>query len=147
MPVTVDQDCDNDGVKNSEDLDDDNDGILDTLEGEGDLDQDGFPNRVDSDSDGDFCSDVVEAGLSDPDGDGFLGSNPVIVDNNGLVISAVGYTTPIDNDNSGVFDYLEILFKFKLLLNQKNLLKLLLMKPLKLQYKYYHNKTLIFNGR
>ena len=27
----------------------------------------------DSDSDGDFCSDVVEAGLSDPDGDGFLG--------------------------------------------------------------------------
>ncbi len=41
----------------------DNDGILDTQEGEGDLDQDGFPNRVDSDSDGDFCSDVVEAGL------------------------------------------------------------------------------------
>lgn len=123
MPVTVDQDCDNDGVKNSEDLDDDNDGILDTQEGEGDLDQDGFPNRVDSDSDGDFCSDVVEAGLSDPDGDGFLGSNPVIVDNNGLVISAVGYTTPIDNDNSGVFDYLEDLVQIQITTQPEKLVK------------------------
>ena len=43
--------------------------------------------RIDADSDGDNCSDVVEAGFSDPNGDGFLGSNPVIVDNNGLVIS------------------------------------------------------------
>ena len=123
LPVTVDQDCDNDGVKNSDDLDDDNDGILDTEEGEGDLDQDGFPNRIDADSDGDNCSDVVEAGFSDPNGDGFLGLNPVIVDNNGLVISAAGYATPIDNDNSGVLDYLEDLIQIQIITQPEELVK------------------------
>ena len=123
LPVTVDQDCDNDGVKNSDDLDDDNDGILDIEEGEGDLDQDGFPNRIDADSDGDNCSDVVEAGFSDPNGDGFLGSNPVIVDNNGLVISAAGYATPIDNDNSGVLDYLEDLIQIQIITQPEELVK------------------------
>ena len=53
------------------DLDDDNDGILDTEEGTltDDFDGDGIPNRLDSDSDGDGCSDVIEAGFTDPDGD------------------------------------------------------------------------------
>ena len=39
--LTVSSDPDNDGVKNSDDLDDDNDGILDTEEGGKDLDTDG----------------------------------------------------------------------------------------------------------
>ncbi len=123
LPVTVDQDCDNDGVKNSDDLDDDNDGILDTEEGEGDLDQDGFPNRIDADSDGDNCLDVVEAGFLDPNEDGFLGSNPVIVDNDGLVISGAGYTTPIDSNNSGVLDYLEDLVEIQIITQPAKLVK------------------------
>ena len=56
--LTVSSDPDNDGVKNSEDLDDDNDGILDTKEGSGDLDGDGIPNRLDLDSDNDGCPDA-----------------------------------------------------------------------------------------
>ena len=35
--------------------------------------EDGIVNSKDLDSDGDGCFDVIEAGLSDPDGDGILG--------------------------------------------------------------------------
>ena len=54
--------CDNDldGVLNSIDLDDDNDGIKDTIEGTGDLDGDGIPNHYDLDSDGDGCFDALD---------------------------------------------------------------------------------------
>nr|WP_240915512.1 T9SS type A sorting domain-containing protein [Polaribacter sp. 20A6] len=55
-----DNDCD--GVKDVDDLDDDNDGILDTVEGTGDLDGDGIPNYLDLDSDGDGCPDALEGG-------------------------------------------------------------------------------------
>ncbi|WP_166386775.1 T9SS type A sorting domain-containing protein [Polaribacter sp. 11A2H] len=55
-----DNDCD--GVKDTDDLDDDNDGILDIVEGTGDLDGDGIPNYLDLDSDGDGCPDALEAG-------------------------------------------------------------------------------------
>ena len=61
---------DNDGVNNANDLDDDNDGILDTEEGTSDIDNDGIPNHFDLDSDGDGCKDVIEAGLTDPDNNG-----------------------------------------------------------------------------
>ena len=53
-------DYDGDGICNSSDLDDDNDGILDVTEGNDDTDGDGIPNRLDLDSDGDGCSDVIE---------------------------------------------------------------------------------------
>ena len=53
-------DYDGDGICNSSDLDDDNDGILDATEGNDDTDNDGIPNRLDLDSDGDGCSDVIE---------------------------------------------------------------------------------------
>ena len=65
--LSVKTDNDNDGVNNANDLDDDNDGILDTEEGTGDIDNDGIPNHFDLDSDGDGCKDVIEAGLTDPD--------------------------------------------------------------------------------
>ncbi len=47
------------------DLDDDNDGIPDTEEGNGlvDTDGDGIPDSCDLDSDGDGCPDAVEAGV------------------------------------------------------------------------------------
>ena len=73
------------------DLDDDNDGILDTVETSADFDQNGKVNSLDLDSDGDGCNDVIEAGFLDPDKDGLLGTSPVIVDEFGKVISAVGY--------------------------------------------------------
>jgi gliding motility-associated-like protein len=59
-------DYDGDGIRDSIDIDDDNDGVLDTAELSGgidiDTDGDGIPNRFDIDSDGDGCNDGVEAG-------------------------------------------------------------------------------------
>ncbi|MDB4226378.1 T9SS type A sorting domain-containing protein, partial [Flavobacteriaceae bacterium] len=63
--VTADGDSDCDGVPDSTDIDDDNDGILDTEEGDLDTDQDGIPNRLDTDSDNDGCIDTIEAGTTD----------------------------------------------------------------------------------
>lgn len=57
-------DTDGDGVADPVDLDDDNDGIPDTAEGEGlvDTDGDGIPDSTDLDSDNDGILDVDEAG-------------------------------------------------------------------------------------
>ena len=115
--LRISNDFDQDGIVNSVDLDDDNDGILDTEETGGDLDGDGVPNWFDLDSDGDGCKDVKEAGLEDPDDNGILGTgatNAVVVDNNGKVIKnenqtpVTGYTDPLDADNSGTKDYKEL---------------------------------------
>ena len=57
-----------------------------------DLDGDGIPNEKDPDSDGDGCVDAEEAGHSDPDSDGVLGTSPVTVDASGLVTGQGGYT-------------------------------------------------------
>lgn len=56
-------DTDNDTVPDSLDLDDDNDGIVDLLEGDGliDSDQDRIPDSLDIDSDNDGIPDMVEA--------------------------------------------------------------------------------------
>ena len=54
-------------------MDDDNDGILDTVEDgqlSADVDGDGIPNRLDLDSDNDGINDVDEANGVDLDGDG-----------------------------------------------------------------------------
>ena len=69
----------------------DNFGTLEFL-GCPDIDNDGFANSMDLDSDGDSCPDTVEAGHTDPDGDGILGNSAVIVDAQGLVIGQGGYT-------------------------------------------------------
>ena len=111
-------DFDEDGIVDGIDLDDDNDGILDSEEGNNDIDNDGLPNYFDLDSDGDGCPDVQEAGLIDPDDNGILGTgltNTVVVNNQGLVIKNVnnsdvnppGYTDPADLDSDGVDDYKE----------------------------------------
>ena len=60
-------DNDKDGIPDDIDVDDDNDGILDTKEDTTDLDGDGIPNHFDLDSDGDGCLDVTEAGFDDND--------------------------------------------------------------------------------
>jgi hypothetical protein len=61
-------DNDKDKIPDIDDLDDDNDGIFDVDEGDGDVDSDGIPNSFDLDSDGDGCLDVTEAGFTDGDG-------------------------------------------------------------------------------
>ena len=68
-------DTDGDGVPDETDLDDDNDGIYDTAEGDDtiDTDGDGIPNYLDTDSDGDGCSDdAKEAATTDADDDGMV---------------------------------------------------------------------------
>ena len=57
------RDYDGDGIADKYDIDDDNDGVLDTTEGNTDTDSDGIPNRLDLDSDGDGCPDIIEASV------------------------------------------------------------------------------------
>ncbi|CAA6818124.1 MAG: Unknown protein, partial [uncultured Sulfurovum sp.] len=96
MPFS-DPDSDGDGIANNEDLDDDNDGILDTLENNtslngGDSDADGLPDRLDLDADGDGILDIEE---SHP--------NPKVVDANGD--GRVDSTTDVDKD--GLMDVVD----------------------------------------
>ena len=73
-----------------------------------DTDGDGTPDSLELDSDNDGCNDVIEAGFTDGDNDGILGSSPVTVDGNGLLTSGSdGYTTPADIDSNSIFDYQE----------------------------------------
>jgi len=103
-------DTDEDSVFDIVDDDDDNDGILDTVEGMvTDSNLDGRPDRISLDSDSDSCADVREAGFEDPDGDGIVGTSPVSVDPNGRVLGH-NYDTPgkpWDNNNNNVFDFQE----------------------------------------
>ncbi len=77
------EDQDRDGIKDKEDLDADNDGILNIVESgpelNADQDQDGVPNYLDLDSDNDGISDLEESGWNaaewDRDGDGRVDSN------------------------------------------------------------------------
>ncbi|WP_317044711.1 SdrD B-like domain-containing protein, partial [Nonlabens xylanidelens] len=58
-------DNDMDGIPDVDDIDDDNDGILDVLEGSGDSDNDGIPDWFDQDSDNDGIPDNVESQTTD----------------------------------------------------------------------------------
>jgi MYXO-CTERM domain-containing protein len=66
------RDTDGDGVYDYTDIDDDNDGILDTIEGDGGVDQDGdhAVDSLDLDSDNDGIPDATEAGHRFPDANG-----------------------------------------------------------------------------
>lgn len=67
-----------------------------------DTDADGLFNYISLDSDGDLCSDVIEAGFSDANGDGLLGDQTVQVTLSGLVSNANdGYTSPHQNYTIG----------------------------------------------
>jgi len=103
-------DTDGDGVPNSIDLDDDNDGILDSVEGTIlDTDGDGIPNYLDLDSDGDGIPDNIEAqttaGYTAPNAD----SAGTYTANNGVNSAYLGGIS-VTNTNSGsdsVPDYLD----------------------------------------
>ncbi|WP_157607458.1 hypothetical protein [Runella limosa] len=124
-------DTDGDGYKDDVDLDDDNDGILDTVEdaatcstvlyngvANADCDGDGIPNSLDLDSDNDGINDVIEAGGVDVDGNGQADG---AVNSSGIPASAApSGTTPqntdgqggsdpydLDSDNDGLTDFTE----------------------------------------
>ena len=124
VPDYLDLDSDNDGIydlveSGSNAPDSDKNGIIDTvtfgtnglsnsLETNpdtgilnytiSDIDGDGIKNHTETDSDNDGCNDVIEAGFTDPNFDGQLGTNPVTVNTNGIVTSKTdGYTTPNPN--------------------------------------------------
>jgi len=72
-----------------------------------DSDSDTVPDFRDLDSDNDSITDVVEAGLTDPDRNGYIGvGNPPVVNPDG-VASGAGVTPP-DTDGDGVPDYRDV---------------------------------------
>lgn len=75
------------------DIDDDDDGIPDSVEGTGDMDGDGVPNYQDLDSDNDGIPDIIEGGGTDANGDGRADSS-TDSDGDGLV-------DPYDPDSGG----------------------------------------------
>ena len=118
LPVLGVGDCDSDGVSDSIDLDDDNDGILDIDELFEDTDGDGIPNTLDLDSDNDGCNDVLEASFTDEDANGILGTGKIEINSLGQVINQGGYSAPLDLDNNGIPEFKEtnqaIVFETKL---------------------------------
>ena len=96
--ITDQLDTDGDGEPDVTDLDDDNDGILDTVESPGgsdvDTDGDNVVDRLDLDSDNDGISDLEESGADR------LGLDP---DNNGVIDGAQF----ADTDTDGLADAIE----------------------------------------
>ncbi|MEM7244541.1 MAG: hypothetical protein AAF533_04320 [Acidobacteriota bacterium] len=131
------RDTDGDGVPDFRDLDSDNDGINDVIEGGGDdpdddgqvgagppvvdaegqptgatndapdTDMDGTPDYRDLDSDNDGINDVVEGGNPDPDGNGLIGLGMPMVDP--MTGQAPGANSnPPDTDGMGDPDYRDV---------------------------------------
>jgi hypothetical protein len=96
------RDSDGDGIADAIDLDDDNDGILDTVEGATDKDGDGIPNCRDLDSDNDGINDIREADGVDANNDGLADGTP---NSQGIPSSAGLGLTPPDTDGDGIRDY------------------------------------------
>jgi len=117
-------DTDSDGVADSLDLDDDNDGLIDVDEGWTpavcrDTDGDAVCDHLDLDSDNDGISDLIEAGLSwgvfDTDRNGVVDPSEFVDDDNdGLddaleaAFGADSGPTPVDSDRNGVADHLDL---------------------------------------
>ncbi len=102
-------DTDGDRVPDRRDIDDDNDGILDTTESVTDIDQDSYGNSLDIDADGDGIPDNVEAQTTG----GYIKPSGNDKDANGLddayesVPGAGEGIRPADTDGDGTPDYLD----------------------------------------
>ena len=106
------QDNDGDGINDIVDLDDDNDGILDTDEdfnedgdndprtNPSDKDGDGIPNYFDLDTDNDGITDYIEAGgTDDPDGNGQPGTG--VLDNTEVNSKGIPLAVSPDTTTAG----------------------------------------------
>ncbi len=98
-------DHDSDGVPDNIDLDDDNDGILDSVEGALDADGDGIKNSFDLDSDGDGIPDNIEAQTTA----GYIAPG-TFNDVNGDGVNDVyaGGLTPVNTDGTDTADFLDL---------------------------------------
>lgn len=128
LPDFLDLDADNDGINDvieGGNVDPENDGQIGVLvnafgqvveSGQiittsfpKDNDGDGVPNYHDLDSDNDGLNDVVEGGNLDPDNDGVVGEGNPATDIDGQVIGQNGTNDstsfPLDTDGDGIFDY------------------------------------------
>jgi len=106
-------DIDGDGVANTLDLDDDNDGIPDNVEGLIDTDNDGIINSMDLDSDNDGLFDIIESGGFDFNNDGKV-DNFTDTNNNGLAdiaetnsANSISQKT-VDTDGDGTPNYQDL---------------------------------------
>ena len=113
LNINVLPDTDGDGIVDSIDVDDDNDGIPDSAEGNGDTDGDGIPDSLDLDSDNDGILDVDEGGNGDLDtnGDGLIDSNDdgfSDADGDGQADDSVDANEEPDTDGDGVPDYQDL---------------------------------------
>jgi len=129
IPDWHDLDSDNDGINDVAEAslpDDDNDGIIGTgkpkVNGDGvatadakgnplsstnspvDTDNDGIPDWHDADSDNDGINDAIEAGFTDPDKDGQVGTGKPTVNPNGQPKGGSTSKTP-DFDKDGIPDF------------------------------------------
>ncbi|MDB2414011.1 LamG domain-containing protein, partial [Flavobacteriaceae bacterium] len=114
-------DSDGDDVGDIFDLDDDNDGVLDTTEGTGDTDNDGTPNHLDTDSDGDGCLDTIEAGTTNNGTTTDANCNGLLDQYEDGVTNTINYTSTynpyalnntvnscVDTDSDGINDVFDI---------------------------------------
>ena len=109
-------DLDGDGVADPTDLDDDNDGIPDSVEAGKDTDGDGVPDDRDLDSDNDGLPDVAEAGhgAADANGDGQVdcpggfGANGLCDAVETTPESGMAKQPPIDTDGGGIADFRDL---------------------------------------
>ncbi|MBK9017296.1 MAG: hypothetical protein IPM82_26375 [Saprospiraceae bacterium] len=121
---TSGNDTDNDGVVDDFDLDNDNDGIPNLIEGNTDSDGDGVPNSRDLDCDNDGIPDIIEAGFNDRNGDGMVDNALQLGwDNDGdgyaygfdandndasVTTSVIFNTTVLDPDGDGMLNFADL---------------------------------------
>jgi OmpA-OmpF porin, OOP family len=107
--ISTTKSLDNLVMGNPTDLDEDNDGILDAVEGNSDNDGDGVPNYLDLDSDNDGIFDIVENNGDDPDFNGQVGSGYPTENADGIPIGVpkVGYPL-LDLDGDGIPNQLDL---------------------------------------
>ncbi len=119
LDPTNDPDTDGDNVPDNVDIDDDNDGILDTVEDPNldgdsdplsnpqDLDSDGYPDHLDIDSDDDGIPDNIESQVTS----GYVAPSGSDDDNDGLDNAYEGSgddgLTPVNTDSTDEPDYLD----------------------------------------
>ena len=108
-------DTDGDGISDSQEIalgsnlsniDEDGDGLINSVDGTEDTDRDGIPNFADLDSDNDSIPDTVELGYSDVNRDGMLDSAAEALEDGNTQTTPSANTR--DTDGDGIPDYIDL---------------------------------------